>query len=70
MDDKRLRILGELAKHTGKRVPAASIQHTQEYVPGIERFHNLTTGVYKPAWSEYALMPKSPLGIRRRVVFN
>lgn len=26
-----------------------------DFIPGIVRFHNLITGIYKPTWSEYAL---------------
>jgi len=51
----RTQILAELARRTGKRVPAAFINHTANFIPGIERFHNLITAIYKPAWSEYAL---------------
>lgn len=51
----RARILAELAKQTGKRVPAAFIRRTVDFIPGIDRFHTLITGIYKPAWSEYAL---------------
>src|SRR5262249_8772385 len=54
-EQKRTIILAELAKHTGKRVQATFIKHTANFLPGIERFHNLITGIYKPAWSEYAL---------------
>jgi hypothetical protein len=48
-------ILAELAKHTGKRVPATFIYRTAEFIPNIDRFHSLITGIYKPAWSDYAL---------------
>jgi hypothetical protein len=51
----RAAILAELAKHTGKRVPAAFIYRTEDFISSIDRFHNLITGIYKPAWSEYAL---------------
>jgi len=54
-EQKRTQILAELARRTGRRVPAAFIHHTVNFIPGIERFHNLITGIYKPAWSEYAL---------------
>jgi hypothetical protein len=52
---KRNTILIELAKHTGKRVSWRFIKHTADFIPEIDRFHNLITGIYKPAWSEYAL---------------
>ncbi len=58
----RRRILAELAKHTGKRVPAAFIYRTAKFIPGIDRFHNLITGIYKPAWSKYALSIVMKLG--------
>ena len=54
-EQKRTQILAGLARHTGRRVPAAFMNHTANFIPGIERFHNLITGIYKPAWSEYAL---------------
>jgi hypothetical protein len=52
---KRTRILAELVRHTGKRVSAAFIYRTIDFIPNIERFHNLITGIYKPVWSEHAL---------------
>ena len=54
-EQKRTTILAELARHTGERVSAAFVKHTVRFIPSIERFHNLITGIYKPAWSEYAL---------------
>ena len=54
-EEKRAAILSELAKLTGRRLPAAFIQHTADYVPGVDRFHTLFAGIYKPAWSDYAL---------------
>jgi hypothetical protein len=54
-EELRARILTELAKHTGKRVPAAFVYRTVDFIPGIDRFHTLIAGIYKPAWSEYAL---------------
>lgn len=53
--DLRKKILSELAKYTGKRVPWQFIKQTSRFVPDIDRFHNLITGIFKPAWSEYAL---------------
>jgi putative restriction endonuclease len=54
-EEKRSAILIELAKHTGKRVNWRFIKKTSQVIPQIDRFHNLITGIYKPAWSEYAL---------------
>ena len=54
-EELRKSILAELAKYTGKQVPAAFIKRTKEFIPTIDRFHNLITGIFKPAWSEYAL---------------
>lgn len=54
-EEKRNVILAELAKHTGKRVNWHFIKQTTDFIPEIDRFHNLITGIYKPAWSEYAL---------------
>jgi hypothetical protein len=72
-EQKRTIILAELARHTGKRVPAAFVQHTVQFIPSIERFHNLITGIYKPAWSEYALSLimklSSPYAHKDEVVF-
>jgi len=51
--------LAELARHTGKRVPASFIQRTSEYISGIERFHPLYQGIYKPARARYALAIKT-----------
>jgi len=53
--DVRKKILSELAKYTGKRVPWQFIKQTSQFIPDIDRFHNLITGIFKPAWSEYAL---------------
>lgn len=54
-EEQRSEILLELAKHTGKRVNWRFIKQTAKFFPEIDRFHNLITGIYKPAWSEYAL---------------
>jgi putative restriction endonuclease len=54
-EERRNAVLAELAKHTGKRVNWSFIKKTVNFIPGIDRFHNLITGIYKPAWSEYAL---------------
>ncbi|MBI5565709.1 MAG: HNH endonuclease [Chloroflexi bacterium] len=54
---ERNQILAELAHYTGRIMPAAFFKKTASYAPslGIERFHNLVTGIFKPAWSEYTL---------------
>ena len=52
---RRSEVLVEIAKHTGRRVSAAFLKRTADFIPGIERFHNLITGIFKPAWSDYAL---------------
>ncbi len=61
-EEPRAAILAELAKHTGKRVPWRFIKKTSGFIPTIERFHNLITGIYKPAWSDYALSIAISLG--------
>jgi hypothetical protein len=72
-DELRSTILSELAKHTGKAVSWRFIKQTENFIPAIERFHNLITGIYKPAWSEYALSivtrPGSPYDQKDEVVF-
>ena len=54
-EEKRNVVLSELTKYTGKRVTWHFIKQTAQFIPTIDRFHNLITGIYKPAWSEYAL---------------
>lgn len=54
-EELRARVLAELARYTGKQVPASFLYRTADFIPGIARFHNLITGIYKPTWSEYAL---------------
>lgn len=54
-NDARNTILSELAKYTGKRVSWRFIKQTSQYIPHIKRFHNLITGIFKPARSNYAL---------------
>jgi hypothetical protein len=51
----RAQILSEFAKYTGQIKPAAFFKWTHRFIPEIERFHNLVTGIFKPAWSKYAL---------------
>jgi hypothetical protein len=71
--DRRNAILVELVKHTGKRVPWQFIKQTSNYIPDIDRFHNLITGIFKPAWSDYALsiviQATSPYEDKDEVIF-
>lgn len=73
--DGRDRILSELARYTGRVMPAAFFNRTAEHSPhlSIKRFHTLLTGIYKPIWSEYALCikmtPGSPYAQKDDVVF-
>jgi hypothetical protein len=71
--DRRNAILVELVKHTGKRVPWQFIKQTSNYIPDIDRFHNLITGIFKPAWSDYALsiviQATSPYDDKDEVIF-
>jgi hypothetical protein len=53
--ERRSEILVEIAKYTGRQVSAAFLKRTASFIPGIERFHNLITGIFKPAWSDHAL---------------
>jgi hypothetical protein len=54
-EELRAKILSEFAKYTGQTKPAAFIKWTNRFIPNIDRFHNLITGIYKPAWSKFAL---------------
>ncbi|MEW5871964.1 MAG: HNH endonuclease [Chloroflexota bacterium] len=69
---RRAEILAELARHTGKVVSWKFLSKTGDFVPGIDRFHHLMTGIYKPAGSEYALSiimrSKSPYDHKDEVV--
>ena len=60
--DQRNKILAEFARFTGRVMPAAFFRNTSEYIPSIDRIHPLMTGIYKPAWSEYALCIKMAPG--------
>src|SRR5438132_10546018 len=72
-EELRARVLAELARYTGKQVPASFLYRTADFIPGIARFHNLITGIYKPSWSEYALSIvmklSSPYAHKDEVVF-
>ena len=71
--EKHLEILSTLAKYTGKVVPWRFLSQTKDFIPEIERFHYLISGIYKPAWSEYALSivmkPGSPYEKKDDVIF-
>ncbi len=70
---QRLYILSEIAKLTGRRIPASYIQKTSLYDPQIDRFHTLISGIYKPKWSDLALSIvskiKSPYDKKDEVVW-
>ncbi len=71
--NRRNKTLAEFARYTGRVMPAAFFQNTAKYIPGVERIHPLMSGIYKPAWSEYALCikmtPGSPYEHKDEVVF-
>ena len=62
--ERRLNILKALAPYFGKVLPASFIRRTSVQIRGVDLIHNLTAGIFKPAWSAYALsiasMLKSP----------
>jgi hypothetical protein len=58
---RRWRIFSALAPIYGKQVSADFIQKTAKHIPDIERIHNLIEGIYKPAWTDYALAISSML---------
>jgi hypothetical protein len=60
--DQRNKILAEFARFTGRIMPAAFFQNTAKYIPSVDRIHPLMSGIYKPAWSEYALCIKMAPG--------
>jgi hypothetical protein len=71
--EQRNKILAEFARFTGRIMPAVFFQNTAKYIPGVDRIHPLMSGIYKPAWSEYALCikmaPGSPYERKDEVVF-
>ncbi len=71
--EKHLEILSTLAKYTGKVVSWRFLSQTKDFIPEIERFHHLISGIYKPAWSELALSiimkPGSPYEKKDDVIF-
>jgi hypothetical protein len=71
--DQRNQTLAEFARYTGRIMPAAFLQSTSKYIPGVDRIHPLMSGIYKPAWSDYALCikmaPGSPYEHKDEVIF-
>src|SRR6185369_19493 len=70
--EKRRAIFRGLTSYFGKVLPAKFYQKTSQFLPEVERVHPLIEGIFKPAWSSYALtvasMLKSPY--RDKVEFN
>jgi hypothetical protein len=62
--EKRRGIFRHLVPYFGKTLPAKFYRETSSFIAGLERVHPLIEGIYKPAWSSYALsvasMLKSP----------
>jgi hypothetical protein len=56
---KRREIFGSLSQSFGKILPASFIRNPA--LPGVDRVHPLIEGIYKPAWSKYALSIASML---------
>lgn len=73
LEGQRTKVLSELAKFTGRQVSWRFIKQTSDYIQGIDRFHNLVTGIFKPAWSQYALSIamslKSPYEKKDEVIY-
>ncbi len=71
--EQRNKTLAELARYTGRIMPAAFFRKTSDFIRGVEHLHTLLTGIYKPAWSEYALCikmaPRSPYEHKDEVIF-
>jgi len=53
--DRRWEIFRALLRYYGTIVTPQFLRQTSEYLPGIDRIHPLIEGIYKPAWSGYAL---------------
>ena len=53
--EKRRAIFRALAPQFGKVLPASFFQKTAASVASVQRIHNLIEGIFKPAWSNYAL---------------
>ena len=62
--DQRWKIFRALLPYYGRIVSPQFLRKTSTFIPGIERIHPLIEGIYKPAWSDYALsiasMKKNP----------
>jgi len=56
----RAKVLMFFAQDTGREVPAAYLRETRRVRPdaGVDQFHSLISGIYKPAWSDLALCIK------------
>jgi hypothetical protein len=70
---KHFEVLTALARYTGKVVSWRFLSQTKDFIPTIDRFHHLISGIYKPAWSEFALAvvmkPGSPYEKKDDLVF-
>ncbi len=53
--EKRWKIFRALLPYYGKKVTPDFLRQTSHYILGVERIHPLIEGIYKPAWSHYAL---------------
>jgi hypothetical protein len=53
--EQRWEIFRALLPYYGKKVTPDFLRKTSQYIPGIERIHNLIEGIYKPKWSNHAL---------------
>jgi hypothetical protein len=56
---KRRQIFAALSPNFGKTLPASFLR--EPGLPGVDRIHPLIEGIYKPAWSKYALSIASML---------
>jgi hypothetical protein len=61
---KRLEIIRATVPYFGRVLPASFYQKTSKSIHVVERLHNLIEGIYKPAWSAYALSVASMLKSR------
>ncbi len=61
---ERLRVFRAVAPRFGTILPAAFFQKTRTWIPEIRLIHNLAQGIFKPAWSNYALSISSMLSSR------
>jgi hypothetical protein len=70
--DKRRSVFRSLVPYFGKTLPARFYQKTATQIPGVERVHPLIEGIFKPAWSNYALSVASMLEspYRDKVSYN